>query len=85
MREIAFFEPARHYYDLMGDAERTALDLCLHRLERDPTADGVTTFSVPGIRNFLLYDDGVWRLAYTVPDAATVMIRSIAHALDLPT
>jgi hypothetical protein len=84
MREIAFFESARRYYDLISDAERITLDLCLRRLERDSTPDGVTIFRVPGIPDFFVYDDGVWRVAYAVPDAATVMIRSIAHALDLP-
>ncbi|MGE0540326.1 MAG: hypothetical protein AB7R89_09095 [Dehalococcoidia bacterium] len=84
MREITFFGAARRYYAQMSDAERATLDLCLRRLERDPAPDGVTTFSIPGIPDFFLYDDGAWRMAYTVPDAVTVIIRSIAHALDLP-
>ena len=68
----------------MSDAEQAAIDERLARLERDPTPDGISTFAVPGAPGLLLYDDGTWQMRYLVPDEATVAIRSIAHALDLP-
>ena len=40
-------------------------------------------FTLPGIPDFFLYNDGVWRIAYAVPDEATLIIRSISHVLDL--
>lgn len=84
MREIGFYGRARTYYDLMSAAERETLDRCLHRLETDPAPDDVIVFAVPGVPGFFIYDDGVWRMSYTIPDEATIIIRSIAHALDLP-
>jgi hypothetical protein len=84
MREAILQAGARRYYQLMSDAEQAAIDARLARLERDPTPDGITTFAVPGVPELFLYDDGTWQMRYLVPDDATVVIRSIAHALDLP-
>ena len=84
MREAILRPGARDYYDLMSDAERAAVDRRINRLERDPSADGRTTFAVPEIPGLFLYDDGTWQILYAIPDDATLLIRSIAHALDLP-
>lgn len=84
MREAVLHGKTRAYCDLMGPAERAQVDQRLRRLELDPSADGVTTFELPGIPWLFLYDDGVWRMTYAVFDDATIIIRSIAHALDLP-
>jgi hypothetical protein len=83
MREAILAPAARAYRDMMSDAERVAADRCIARLEGDATPDGRTTLAVPDVPGFFLYDDGMWRIAYTVPDGATVVIRSIAHVLDL--
>jgi hypothetical protein len=84
MREAMLQPAARTYRELMSDAERADIDRRIARLERDASADGLTTFAIPDSSGFFLYDDGVWRKAYAVPDDATIVIRSIKHALDLP-
>lgn len=84
MREVALYGHARTTYDLMSPTEQASLDRSLHRLEEDPGPDGEITFAVPGVPGFFIYDDALWRLSYAVPDDATVVIRSITHALDLP-
>ncbi|MGH2583791.1 MAG: hypothetical protein ACRDJE_02620 [Dehalococcoidia bacterium] len=84
MREAILRPPARAYYSLMSDAERDAIDRRIRRLEHDPSPDGRTTFAVSDIDGLFLYDDGIWQMAYAVSDNATLVIRSIAHALDLP-
>ena len=63
MREAALFGQARAYYELMSDAERAALRERVAQLERDPSPDGVTTFGLPGIPGFFIYNDDVWRVA----------------------
>lgn len=84
MREAALRGSARAYYGLMSDAERDQVDLLLRRLETDPSADDVTTIDIPEMPNIRLLDDGMWRLLYSIPDEATVVILAISHALDLP-
>jgi len=84
MREAILQAGARRNYLLMSDVEQAAVDERLARLERDPTPDHVTTFAVLGAPDIFLYDDGTWQMRYFVPDEATVVVRSIAHALDLP-
>jgi hypothetical protein len=84
MREAAFRRAAYASYDLISQAEREAIDRAIARLERDPTADGLNTFEIPGTTGLLLYDDGTWQIVYALPDDATLVIRSIAHTLDLP-
>ncbi|MGH2587427.1 MAG: hypothetical protein ACRDJE_21130 [Dehalococcoidia bacterium] len=84
MREAGFRGAARVYYDLMSPAERAAIDRIIVRLEHDHTADGMSTFDVPDVPGLLLYDDRTWQVLYSVPDEASLVIQSIAHALDLP-
>ena len=83
MREAILRPGAREYHTLMSDAERDAVDRRIQRLERDPSPDGRTTFAVPDSPGLFFYDDGTWQMVYAVPDEATVIIRSIAHVLDL--
>ena len=83
MREAAILGAARIYYDLMSAPERGQIDRIIDRLERDPNPDDRAIFGVPDAPTLRLYD-GTWRLLCDVPDAATVAILSIAHALDLP-
>ncbi len=83
MREAALRGQARAYYELMSPAERAAIAQRSARLERDHSPDGRTTFAHPDASVLLVYDDGTWQMIYTVPDDASVIIRSIAHALDL--
>ncbi len=82
MREAALRGQARAYYELMSPAERAAIAQRSARLERDPSPDGRTTFAHPDAPGLLVYD-GTWQMIYTVPDDATVIIRSIGQALDL--
>lgn len=84
MREAALGAEARAYYEIMSEAERAEVRRIRTRLEHDPAPDGWTTHDIPGVPSLLLYDDGAWQVLYAVPDEATVVIRSIAHALDLP-
>jgi hypothetical protein len=84
MREAAILGTARISYDLTGAPERAQIDRIIDRLERDPNPDGSAIFGVPGAPALRLYDDGTWRLLCDVPDAATIALLSIAHALDLP-
>jgi hypothetical protein len=84
MRGAALRGKARDYYDLASAVERVQIDDRLRQLELDPSADGVIRFDIPGVPGFLLLDDGLWRMTYVVRDDATIVIRSIAHALDLP-
>jgi len=84
MREAILRPSARASYNLMSDVEREAVRRRMNRLEHDPSADGRTTFAVPDIPGLFLYDDGIWQMVYAIPDDATLVIRSIAHALDLP-
>jgi hypothetical protein len=46
--------------------------------------DGATSFAVPGIPGQILYDDGEWQMHCILADDASLVIRTIAHALDLP-
>jgi hypothetical protein len=84
MREAAFYGQARTYYELMSDAERPQIRARVARLEQDPSADGAITLAIPDFPRLFLYDDGVGRMTYNVPDDATLVVRSIAHVLDLP-
>lgn len=84
MREAILLSAARAYADLMSEVERADLDRRIVRLEVDPSVDDRTTFGLPDVSGFFIYDDGIWRMTYAVPDDATVVIRSIKHALDLP-
>jgi hypothetical protein len=84
MREAVLRPPARDYRDLMSDAENAQTERILERLERDASVDGYTTFAVPEIPGLFVFDDGTWQMIYSLPDDATVVIRAIAHALDLP-
>ena len=84
MREVALRGAARAYYALMSGAERAAIDQATRLLEQNAQPDGLITFEVPGLPSLRVYDDGTWQMVYVVPDEATVVIRSIAHALDLP-
>ena len=83
MREAALSGQARAYYELMSASERAEVRERITQLQRDPSPDGVTTFALPGIPGFFLYNDGEWRLAYAFPDEATLIIRSMSHVLDL--
>ena len=68
----------------MSDAEYAQTERILDRLEQDPSVDGHVTFAVPDIPGLFIFDDGTWQIVYSIPDDATVVIRAIAHALDLP-
>ncbi|MGD9894624.1 MAG: hypothetical protein AB7R89_04020 [Dehalococcoidia bacterium] len=84
MREAILSPAARAYRDEMSDLERTAIDRRIAHLEYHPAPDHVTTFAVPGVTGFLIYDDGEWRMSYAILNEATILIRSVAHILDLP-
>jgi hypothetical protein len=83
MREAILRAGARTYYDLMSDIERTDVDRRLHWIEHNPEPDNVTTIAAPELPQFVVFDDRVWQIVYEVPDAATLLIHAIAHALDL--
>lgn len=84
MLEATFRGAARTYYDPMSPVEQASIDRVIARLEHEPAVDGVHIFGVPGAAALFLHDDGAWQIAYAIPDDATLVIRSIAHALDLP-
>ena len=84
MREAVLRPPARDYRNLMSDTEYAQTERILDRLERDPSVDGLTTFAVPDLPGQFVFDDGTWRMVCSIPDEATVVIRAIAHTLDLP-
>jgi hypothetical protein len=84
MREAVLRPAARDYRNLMSDAEYAQTERILDHLERDSSADGLMTFAVPNIPGLFVFDDGTWQVVYSLPDEATVVIRAIAHALDLP-
>ena len=83
MREAVLRPGARDYYDLMSDVEQADVDRRLRWLERHSTPDSVSTVAVPGLPTFGIFDDGVWQIVYETPEAATLAVHSIAHALDL--
>ena len=84
MREAILLPGARAYRALMSEAEQLEVERRINRLERDASVDNRTTFAIPGTSELFLYEDGLWRMTYATPDAATIVVRSIAHALDLP-
>lgn len=84
MREAILLPRAREYRDRMSDAEQRAIVRRIDRLERDASVDGRTTLDIPDIPTLFIYDDGEWRMSYAIPDEVALIIRSIAHALDLP-
>jgi hypothetical protein len=83
MREAILLSGARATYDVMGDAERRDVDHRLGLIERDQAPAAVTAFDDPAAPRVSIFDDGTWRIVYTVPDQATVLILGIRHALDL--
>lgn len=84
MREAILLPGAREYRERMSEAEQFAVERRINRLERDASVDSRTIYGIPDIPTLFLYDDGEWRMSYAVPDEATLVIRSIAHVLDLP-
>jgi len=85
MREITLRGAAKSYYqDVMSPLEHGSIQAAFDRLEHGPVPDGRTSFAVPGIPSQILYDDGEWQMHCILPDDASLVIRTIAHALDLP-
>jgi hypothetical protein len=84
MRERALRGDARTYYELMSPTERDQLDRALDRIEQDPRPDNVLIFDDPGLSGVRLFDNGIWRVGFTVPDDATIVVFAVKHALDLP-
>jgi ABC-type hemin transport system ATPase subunit len=83
VREAALRGSARTYYDLMSPGERQQIDDARRLIEHHPEPDGITTLAIPDSPHLYLYDDGIWQIIYALPDEATVIVLSIAHALDL--
>ena len=83
MRKAALRGSAQRYYALMSPAERQQIDERRQYLEQHPEPDDRTTFLVPELPGLRLFDDGEWRIIYSVPDDATVVILHLRHVFDL--
>jgi hypothetical protein len=81
MREATFRPGARRFYGTLSNGEQGQVDILVALLERDPSVNDITTFWFPVPPHmFRLLDNGIWQLLYALPDDATVLIHSIAHA-----
>ncbi|MGD9890055.1 MAG: hypothetical protein AB7R89_15820 [Dehalococcoidia bacterium] len=80
MREARYSDPARRYFDALNEKDQADVTYLVLLLEQNADVDNRLRFWYPQPPLMLrLLDDGEWQIIYGLPDAATILVLSIAR------